>query len=334
MLLINNYFTDDQLNVYNEILLKIYQKYLKDKKFVLKDYYQEIKEIHALNQAPKEPKIQISEYYSYTAALEDFQAGVRLFKTKNFDQAYNILRKVLLKFEQENNKNLIMEVLYIIGSLFAQQKRFKVAKEYFKRLKKLANEMQHKKYSEISIFMQGFCAYKNENYTSAVKKFEKINISKAQFINKLQFYTIYGRILVNHEKYEEALQAFSKALIINTEMKLSDTLKKQQSQILYELGVINYRIAAKNLKCSGINQQNNYQSYLQAAINYFKRAIKLLINLNEYNTLIQIYQLIGNIYDFLNKKQNSLKYYEKALKIAFESNNLDKQIKIINRIVQ
>ena len=252
---------------------------------MLKDYYQEIQNIFNIRNSVKELDTELSKYYSYTAAMEDFQAGVKLFQTKNFSNAYEILRKVLLKFEQEENKHLMMEVLYIIASIFTQQKKFKGAKGYFKRLQKLATDLQHDKYRETSIFMGGFCAYKNENYAAAKKKFEKIDVSKSKFINKLQYFTIYGRLLANHDKYEEALQSLLKALEISSELEDRDIIKKQKSQILYDLGIINYKIAVNDLKNSGITQKENYYTYLKEAINYFNRAADILIALKDFNML-------------------------------------------------
>ncbi len=334
VLLLSDYFLDEQLDAYDEIMEKINHECFKNVEVSLKEYYQELTNVFALSQIQEDPDLKISEYYSYTAAVEDFQAGVKLFKTKNFDQAYQPLKKALLKFEQENNKHLIMEVLFICGSLFAQQKKFQVAEGYFKQLEELAEELQHQKYSELSTFMQGFCSYKNENYISAQKKFDKLNISKTKFLNKLQYFTIYGRILANLEKFEGSLQNLLRALVISTNMKTSDLVIRQQSQILYDLGVINNRIAVEKLKGLGINKKEDYQTYLQEAINYFERALELLVELNDSDKIIQIYLLIGNIFEFLEKELESLGYYEKALDVSIKSNNPSKRIKILNRVVQ
>ncbi len=333
VILVPDYFKDDQLDVYNEILLKISQDFSKNHEIQLKDYYEDVKKVFAI-QLYEEPEIEINDLYSYTAAMEDFQAGIKLFQTKNFDQAYQILRNVLLKFEQEEHKHLIMEVIYIIASLFTQQKQFAIADGYFRRLKKLAKDLNHEKYLETALFLGGFCEFKNEKYTSAKKKLEKIDITKAKFINKLQYYSIYGRILGHHNKFEEALQELLKALIVSTEMEKSAVNNKQQSQILYELGVINYKIAVKNYKELGLNRAENYQLYLQEAINYFKRSEIILLELKDYGSLIQLYQLIGNIFEFLGKHLVSLEYYEKALNCSEINNEPYKKIRILKRIIQ
>lgn len=333
-LLLPDYFSDEDLNIFDEIMLKISQQFQRNKKLSLADYYQEVKDVLLQKVAEKEPVVDISGYYSYTAAMEDFQAGIKLFQTKNFDEAYKILKKVLQKFEQEEHPHLIMEVLYILTSLFTQRKQFSVARGYFLRLEGLAQKMENEKYIETSKFMGGFCAYKNENFPRALEKFESIEIEKVKYLNKLQFYTIYGRILIHFERFEEALEAFLKALLISTEMDTSLILKKQQSQILYELGIVNNKIAVEMLKNQGRKYEQDYKTYLQEAINHFNRCVELLIGLKDFNILIYIYQLIGNIYDFLGEDLKFLKFYNKAFKYATEVKDSGKKIKITNRIIQ
>jgi tetratricopeptide (TPR) repeat protein len=282
----------------------------------------------------EEPELDISEYYSYTAAMEDFQAGVKLFQTKNFDQAFETLRKVLIRFEHEENKHLIMEVLFIMGSMFTQQKKFKTAKEYFKRLNVLADELQHDKYFETSSFMEGFCDYKNENIITASNKLEKIDISKSKFINKLQYFSIYGRILANQENFQLAKENFIEALKISTTIKESDLTLRQKLLILHDLGVTNYKIGIEILKNSGIKKEEEYLAYLKEAIDYFNKAIGISKKLDDFNMLSQIYQLIGNIYEFIGDNSKALESYDDALISAEKSNNFSRKVIILGRIIQ
>ena len=48
VLLVPDYFNDDQLDVYNEILLKISQNFSKNQEIQLKDYHDEVKNVFAL----------------------------------------------------------------------------------------------------------------------------------------------------------------------------------------------------------------------------------------------------------------------------------------------
>ena len=86
--LVPEYFAEEQSKIYKEIQMKISQDFLRNQNFSLKEYYQEIKNSFIIAENYKEPIREIDEYYSYTAAMEDFKAGIKLFQTKNFEQAY------------------------------------------------------------------------------------------------------------------------------------------------------------------------------------------------------------------------------------------------------
>jgi len=334
VILFPDHFTEEHMSASNEILTKISQDFSRNHVITLKNYYNDITQCLSLKLMIKEPLIEIDELYSYTAAMEDFQAGIKLFQTKNFDQAYSILKKVLLKFEQEQHKHLIMEVLYIIASILTHQKKFSVANEYFRQLEALAIELNHERYMEISNFMMGFNAYKDEDFASARKKFEKINISKSKFIDKLQYYTIYSRILQYYEDYEDALQNLLKALKISIEKEKSGKKMNLQFQILYEIGIMYYKIAAENIKNSGISENKLYKTYLKDALNYFKRSSEILVELNDANKLTYVYQLIGNLYESLGNNHRFLEYYNKALDYSTRNRFVQKEVKILNRIIQ
>ena len=334
VILFPDHFTEEHMNASNEIITRISQDFSRNHAITLKNYYNDITQCLSLKLMIKEPPIEIDELYSYTAAMEDFQAGIKLFQTKNFDQAYSILKKVLLKFEQEQHKHLIMEVLYIIASILTHQKKFSVANECFRQLEALAVELNHERYMEIANFMMGFNAYKDEDFASARKKFEKINIPKSKFIKKLQYYTIYSRILQYYEDYEDALQNLLKALKISIEMEKSDKSRSLHFQILYEIGIMYYKIAAENIKNSGISENKMYKTYLKDALNYFKRSSEILVELNDANKLIYVFQLIGNLYESLGDNHRFLEYYNKALDYSTRNRFVQKEVKILNRIIQ
>ncbi|TFG27745.1 MAG: hypothetical protein EU532_06815 [Promethearchaeota archaeon] len=332
--LVPEYITEEQSKIYKEIQMKISQDFLRNQNFSLKEYYQEIKNSLIITESFKEPIREIDEYYSYTAAMEDFKAGIKLFQTKNFEQAYSLLTKVLLKFEQENHKHLIMEVLYLIGSLLTQQKKFNEAEQYFDQLEGYAEDLNHEKYLELSIFMKGFFEYKMENYASARRKMEQINISKSKYINKMQYYTIYGKILQYYENDEEALQNLSKALEISNTLIKSDKVKKERSQILYEMGVIQYKIAVNSINNLGLTKVNAISPILKEAINYFLQSAEISIELNEIEKLTSIYQLIGNLYETLGEDNKFIEFYTKAIDYADKEKLVEKKVRLLRRIIQ
>ncbi|MFX1338754.1 MAG: tetratricopeptide repeat protein [Promethearchaeota archaeon] len=334
VILVPDYFTEEILNTSNEILTKISLEFSKNRVITLKNYYNEIIQILTFKLMIKEPSFEIDINYSYTAAMEDFQAGVKLFQSQNYDQAYSILRKVLLKFEQEQHKHLIMEALYIIASILTQQKKFNKANKYFRQLETQAIELNHERYIELANFMIGFNAYKGEDFATARKRLENINISKSAFINKLQYYTIYSRILQYYENYDDALQNLLKALKSTIDMKKSDKKMNLQFQILYEIGSIYYKIAVENFKNSGIYKKEDYYTFLNEALNYLKRSSQILVELNDVNKVIYVFQLIGDLYESMGEKNKSLEFYNKALDYSIRNRFFQKEVKILKRIIQ
>ena len=334
VILVPDYFSDDDLNIYNEVLDKIAKNFSKNQKISLKKYYEDIKERYDFKQVIKESDIEISDFYSHDAAIEDLEKAKELVETKNFEQSSQRLKKALLKFEQEDHEHLIMEVFYETASNSVKQKKFDKAKQDFKRLEELAKKLDDEKYREISLFMQGFCAYKIEKYMDALENFEKLNIDDTQYINKIEYYYMYGQILSYFKRYNEALQQLLWALVLSTERKKNKAVTRQQSQILYELGLINYNIAFEKLKRLGLKNKKNYQTELNEAISFFERSADLLTELSEFSILSQVNQLIGNINEFLGEDEKAIEYYENALENAITLQDRTRELKLNKKIIQ
>ncbi len=334
VLLVPDYFSDEKLVIFESTISKIAKDYVNEQKVLIKEGYEEIEGIYTREQEVEETSFEVSDLYSYTAAVEDFRAGVQLFQTRNFDDAYVLLNKALTKFERENHKNLIMEALYLIASLFAQQKKFTKAERYFLRLELLAEELEHQKYRELSVFMSGFCAYKNLRYIEAIQQFSKIELFKKQFINEFQYHTMYGRALEKLQDYEESIKKLKFALrIIETQQKTA-ALKSQQAQITYELGLVYYKLAIARSKNLGINKQDQFREILDEAIEYFNQSGKIWKDIGDNKQLISISSLIGDIYEYLGEDDKFFEYYNQAYKNAEKSEDVASQVKLLKRIIQ
>jgi len=299
VLLVPDYIRDKDLVVFDVPMSKIAQKYINEKEVLIKETFKEIKEIYVKDQEFKESKFEISDLYSYTAAADDLRAGVQLFQTRNYDGAYPLLRKALLKFRQEDHKNLIMEATYLIGSLFAQKRQYDIAEDYFLSLELLAEELNHQKYLETSIFMAGFCAYKNERFVEAIQQLSKIELIKKQFINEFQYHTIYGRALANLQNYEDSIDKLKFALRIIKSKEQTQSVKKQQGQITHELGLIYYKLAIERIRSFGIDKQEDFKEILDEAIKNFESSGDIWREVEDNTQLIKSNSLIGDIFEFL-----------------------------------
>ena len=334
VLLVPDYFSDEKLEIFDSALSKIAKNYVNEEKVLIKESYEEIDDIYIRDQEVEESILEVSDFYSYTAAVEDFRAGVQLFQTRNFDDAYSLLNKALMKFEKENHKNLIMEVLYLIASLFAQQKKFTKAEEYFLRLELLAEDLDHQKYRELSVFMSGFCAYKNLRYIEAIQQFSKIELFKKQFINEFQYHTMYGRALEKLQDYEESIKKLKFALRIIESKQKTAALKNQQAQITYELGLVYYKLAISLTKNLGINKQEQFKKILDEAIEHFNHSGEIWKDIGDNKQMIKVSSLIGDIFEYLGDDSEFFEYYKKAYKSAEKSEDLASQIKLLKRIIQ
>ncbi|MFX1384292.1 MAG: tetratricopeptide repeat protein, partial [Promethearchaeota archaeon] len=334
VILCPDYFSDENLYIYDEIMLKISKDFAKQQNIRLENYYQEVYDLLALEEINKNEPVELEDNYSYTIAMDDFQAGIKLFQTRNYKEAYNLLKKVLIKFEQENHRNLIMEVVYLIASLLAQQKEFNNSYEFFSRLESLSIELEHQKYLEISRFMKGFCAYKNENFVEALENLKKIEILSSQNINKIQYFMMHGNILQQFKRLEESLISYKNALDLIHNSPQIDKLRKQQAHILYEIGYVHYKIAVQNLRNLGLDKMQDNETNFNESIRYLDESVKILTKLNDYDFLIQVYQLIGTIFELLGNMDNSIYYFKEAMDLAMKNKRFGKKLTIITKLIQ
>jgi tetratricopeptide (TPR) repeat protein len=334
VLLVPDYFLDEKLALFDALMLKVAKKYINEQKIIIKEVYREIEELYIKEHDIQESSFEINENYSYSAAINDFRAGVELFKTHNYDDAYQVLRKALMKFEHDNQKTLIMEVLYLIASLFAQKKDYAIAEKYYLRLEYLAELLEHQKYSEVSKFMSGFCAYKNERHIETIKQFSKLELFKKNYINEFQYYTVYGRALEKLQNYEEAIKKLKFSLGIIERMENSVQNKKQRGQIKYELGLLLFKQEMMSIKKKGIQEQKKDFEFLNEAITFFEESSNIWIEIGDQTKLFNTFRLVGDIYEFQGDETNFFEYYNKALECAERNQDILNQINVLKRIIQ
>lgn len=338
VLLVPDVYNESQLMVFDTILLKIAQdyahsKYSPESRFPsLKSYFQEIKEKFELIEFEEEKEPKLNEFYSYTAAMEDFNAALSLFKNAEYTQAYELLRKVLKKFQQEKHDRLKMEVIYLIGSIHAQQKNYKMAQNYFQQLKVLAERFNHRRFLETAIFMNGFCYYTDQKYEKALDPFNKLDSLKLSFINKERYLILYGKTLTYLFLFEKAEQKFLKALSL-AKIPSKSIDQSQLAHINYELGILNYRIAYQNIKDINAYETRDFHSHLEKAIYYFERACQILDKLRKTENLYRIYSNISLLYELLGKDNKALNYIYKAFNIAKQQKKIRSSLNSLLKIV-
>ncbi len=335
VVLFPDYVSDKELEQYDKLIYNIGTEFINERKPLLRRHFGKIYDSFLLTEKVHDADISIDDNYTFNDALLDFKRGIELFSKKQYEKSFIMLKKADLKFEAEKKVNLLLETSFYLGSTLSQLKKYKAALDYYEKLESLSNQLKHQKYYETSIFMGGFCAFKNEDYDDAIEKFKKLELKskELQFINKFNFYFLYGRILRISDQNEKSIAILLKALEWSNQLKESSGIKEKRAKLLLELGHTHYNMAIETTKTGKINQKE-IKSYLEKAINFYDDCVKLWEELDNYKELIIIYQLTGNIYEVLNKLEQSVESYRKALKYAEITNDVLSRLQIFNLMVQ
>jgi len=333
VLLLPDYVSDEILESFDDIILNIGEEYLDSRTSSLGEKYEKICDELTLKQKIQDSELVIEENYSQQDALLDFKNGIEHFSKQNFEQAYYLLKKAYLKFSHENNVKLTLESTFFLSTALSQLNKYDTAQNYYEELEKLANQLQHQKYEETAIFMQGFCAYKSGDYNNALKKFLVLESAETQFINKFQFYYLYGRVLRLMGQNQNSIMILKKALDFGENINQSSELKEQRARLFLELGHVNYNTAIMVLKAGRIDQ-DSLKSFLNETMSYYHESLRIWEELENITNLMYTHQLIGNLYEILNEFEKSLESYAKALNYAELSNDVMSRLKIFNLIVE
>ena len=333
VLLLPDYVSDEILENFDDIILNIGEEYLDLRTTSLNEYYEKICEEVILKQKVQDSDIVIEDDYSLQAALLDFKSGVELFSKQNYKESYYLLKKASVKFSSENNVKLTLESIFFLSTALSQLKKYNAALSYYEQLEKLADQLQHQKYKENSIFMQGFCAYKVQDYTAALKKFLTLESIETQFINKFQFYYLYGRLLRMMGQNQNSIIILKKALDLGDSSNQSTDVKEQRARLLLELGHVNYNTALMVLKAGRIDQ-DSLNSFLKETMSFYNESVKIWEELENISNLMYTHQLIGNLYEILKEFNNAIESYAIALNYAELSNDVMSRLKIFNLIVE
>jgi tetratricopeptide (TPR) repeat protein len=335
VLFLPDYLPEEKISLFDPILSKIGVQFKNKVENPILAYSDELKETLIQAEQMDDLEITLEPSYSLTHAVEDFKKGIGNFQAKKWDGAYPLLRKALEKFNRDNQPQLSLEATYLISTILLQLKKYRASIKYFESLNDLAKGANHQKYLEISTFMLGFANNKLNQITEAISWLEKIDIETTQFVNKLQYFSIMGRLYSRNDLYDKAESCLKEALSQSKVMKESTGLKRQQAQILYDIGYQIHRQAVLEIKTKGFEQQSNEttKNLMLSAIDYFSQSAVLWDNLNEYKNFVHTYHHIGGIYGYLLDVEKQLESFMKALTVAEKLNEIIIKLQIIDEIL-
>ena len=327
-----DYVTNESLNKFDKIIYNTGAD-LFDLSSPIEKHFNEINELFLLEEQIQDSQLTINEKYSFNDALLDFKNGMEHFSKGMYEQAYVLLRNAHLKFNSENKVELILETSFFLGSVLSQLNKFKTAQQYFLDLEVLSKQLNHRKYYENAIFMESFLAFKREDFEGALKNFEKLESEEIQFINKFNYYFLYGRVLRFSGMSSKAINLLLKALEFSSKLEETNVNKEKKAKLLLELGHTHYSMSINIVKTGKIEEEI-FNKYLRETIKYYIESIDFWQQISNYNGLIQTYRLIGNVYELIEERENAIVNYRNALKNAELSSDTLNRLQIFSLIIQ
>jgi tetratricopeptide (TPR) repeat protein len=333
VLLLPDYFPDEKIEIFDELIQNIGLEYNETKSPVIKKYHEQVNELFILEQRVTDSEILIDDSYLIQNALEDFKIGLEQYKKKELDRSYFLLSKAHLKFELDNQLKLLLETTFFIGTILMEKNKFKVAGEYFQKLEHLAQQLEHEKYVERAIFMGGYCNYQVNDYRSAYEKFMKLADRELKYVSKFQYGLIRGKLLADVGHFDNAIKSFEEALGYSELLGETNDLKKKKAEIFSDLGHIKYDMVYQATRSGNVDSDNS-KSNLYDSIKYFEEVIKIWESMDNIPRLIDLNKQIASIYEILGELDNAIQFYEKALEFAELSNDIVNRFEIIEKLIQ
>lgn len=326
-----DYFTLDQLEDFNEELQSLNKAFRKDNTLHLDDYINKFYTKLNVTQTLQDSEVSLSDTYTHLEALEDFKKGLQFFSEKAYKISYMIIKKSYLQFKKENEIRLLLKASYFIGNILFKLEKYKVALDYYIELKELAKKLNHQQYYEIGKFMAGFSALKIRRYPLALKLFKELSFSDFNFIKPFDFYFLYGKTLKNVYEYNKSIQILTKATNSLNITDASSQRKEKLAEAYLELAHSYFIITTEKMLKNPRNQ--NYNNEFQKIIEIYEKASEIFSDFNNYSNMIICNQLIGNIYENMNKRNKAITFYRNAIEFTKENNDVLSKMQIFDLLI-
>ncbi len=232
-----------------------------------------------------------------------------------YDQALKYVNDLLLTNLVIGNRNDIAETYGFLGYIHHKLSNFDASLDNYLKELKLREELNDKEEMDKFLTNIGKIYYKINKYTKALEYFQKalsINQVKGNKIEIARSLTNLGNVYYDLRDYKKALNYYHKSLDFTDEKEIQKLSESEKKAFLKGKAVLlnNLGLVYKNL--------GDYKK----ALDYCKSSIKIKEDLGEDKNLFYPLTSIAEILLKLDVYDESLKYLDRALKIAEESHNL------------
>jgi tetratricopeptide (TPR) repeat protein len=330
-ILLPDYFPEDQIGDFDEEIRLLNEKLRKTGSIQLNNYMDKIYNKFNVNQTLQDAEISLDEAYTYQKALKDFKKGLKIFSEDAYKISYMIIKKSYLEFKRDNNLKLLLEATYFIATILNKLHKYREALDYYRELEELARSLEHQKYYEKALFMAAFCSLKIKRNSLALNFFEKLASLDLRIISQFDFYFLYGKTLRILQKYEKSTEILTKAIEAVDPINLNEENKKQLASAYFELAHSYFFITTEKLLHQPEEQEYTFE--FQRIIHSYEKANKFLEEFKDYPNLIISNQIIGNIYEKMDKRSKAIIYYRRAIEYTKENNDVLSRMRLFDLII-
>jgi len=304
--------------------IPLYQKLLKQSISAHGDYHKDVGILyHKLGEAYYELHRNNKSLNFYEKALKirkainDKQGEGRTLRKIGFiysdlgqnKKALDYYNRALLKAKETNDKQGEGGTLSSIGVVYHNSEKYEQALEYYLRALPLRREANDKQGEAVTLNNIGLVYYNSEKYEQALEYYLRVLPLRREANDKQgEAVTLndIGLVYANSEKYEQALEYYQRALTIYQELGdragAAATLRNirlQEATILFT-------------QAWELEKSYNYER----AIEYYKSALSIFRELENWVGEANVLFLIGKDYASLNLYKKSIDYFEQALAIC------------------
>lgn len=228
---------------------------------------------------------------------------VSLFaQTKNIDS----LKLVLKNSENDNKAEILLQLSYETRGDSA------ISNDYARKALYEAYNFNQVNQSATALFYLGENAYYDANYLKAIDYYTGSLKAYIEIENNLFIYNCYNSIgLCYYYMFQgdNAIDNFIKAL------KFCENDKERTAEINSNIGMTH-------------DKMQNYSE----AISFYKEALKLNVEINDFPSIGVVYNGLGSIYSSMGKNDSSIICYNKALYYFKKTKNIGRQAIALNNI--
>ena len=287
-------------------------------------------------------------------ALEVFELGLQQYEQKQYQEALQTFKKVLLICRKIGDKKAEADILNNIGTVYRYLDEYSQALNFFQQSLAIKKQIGDKKSEVVTLNNIGFIYRKLGKYNQALDSYQQVlAINKLVGNQRSQYITLknIGFVYRKLNKYNFSLDYYQKALTISRsiENKKGEAITLNDIGLVYEnLGEyalsldsfqksLDIRRSIDEKRGEGVTLNNIGLVYdtlgeYSLSLDYFQKALTISCLIGDKDGEGSILSNIGKIYQILTRYSQALDYFQQTLVIKKQIGNKKGEAITLNNI--